>query len=101
MSSILEHWSQEYTNWQATSSNIATMNERMKTLGQEGVINFGRAGDNTQSSWTIEFVGLAWSLWGSPCLNFDPVTPGDVAWVAEKKKNENLEASEIYAQTPY
>jgi hypothetical protein len=33
--------------------------------------------------------------------SFDAVVPGDVAWVAEKSKNENLEACEIYAQKPY
>jgi hypothetical protein len=29
---------------------------------------------------------------------FDAAAPGDVAWVDEKSKNENLEAREIYAQ---
>jgi hypothetical protein len=32
---------------------------------------------------------------------FDAAAPGDVAWVAEKSKDENLEAREIYAQKPY
>ena len=33
--------------------------------------------------------------------SFDAIAPGDVAWVAEKSKNENLEAREKYAQKPY
>jgi hypothetical protein len=32
---------------------------------------------------------------------FDAAAPGDVAWVTEKNKDENLEAREIYAQKPY
>jgi hypothetical protein len=32
---------------------------------------------------------------------FDAAAPGDVARVAEKSKDENLEAREIYAQKPY
>ena len=32
---------------------------------------------------------------------FDVVAPGDVAWVAEESKKENLDAREIYAQKPY
>ena len=34
-------------------------------------------------------------------MTFDAVAPGDVARVAEKSKNENLDASEIYTQKPY
>ena len=32
---------------------------------------------------------------------YDSVAPGDVAWVAEESKKENLDAREIYAQKPY
>ena len=32
---------------------------------------------------------------------FDSVTHGDIAWVAEESKKENLDAHEIYAQKPY
>ena len=32
---------------------------------------------------------------------FDAVAPGNVAWVAQKSKKENLYAREIYAQKPY
>jgi hypothetical protein len=34
-------------------------------------------------------------------MTFDAAAPGNVAWVAEKSKNENLEAREIYTQKPY
>ena len=34
-------------------------------------------------------------------MNFDAIAPGDVARVAEKSKNKNLDAGEIYAQKPY
>jgi hypothetical protein len=34
-------------------------------------------------------------------ITFDVAAPGDVARVAEKRKNENLKAREIYAQKPY
>ena len=43
-----------------------------------------------------------------PCMitlregeTFDAAAPGDVARVAEKSKDENLEAHKIYAQKPY
>ena len=34
-------------------------------------------------------------------MTFDAIAPGDVAWVAEKSKNENLDTREIYTQKPY
>ena len=37
---------------------------------------------------------------GEP-TSFDAVAPDDVALVAVKRKNDNLEAREIYAQKPY
>ena len=32
---------------------------------------------------------------------FDAAAPGNVAWVADKSKDENLEAHKIYAQKPH
>ena len=32
---------------------------------------------------------------------FDSVAHGDVAWVAEESKEENLDAREVYVQKPY
>ena len=37
---------------------------------------------------------------GEP-TTFDAVAPDDVASVAVKRKNDNLEAREIYARKPY